>query len=107
VSGAPARPAGAIEVLALAESDYLGPRAGHFDGAPAAVEVFVSFASGVRRQFLVHERDGHLEGLLELPDGAALIAVRRPHWRYLTPLEGKKGARRWLVGQSFELQVAA
>jgi hypothetical protein len=108
LTGAPKRAADTHEVLALAERDYLGPRPGHFAGAEAgAVELFLSFASGVKRQFLVHEREGHLEAMHELPDGPALVAVSRPRWRYLTPLEGTKAAQRWLVGQSFEPEVTA
>jgi len=98
-----------IQVLCYRPGDYAGP---HTDYHPELVEardgyvdVHMTFCTpGVRHQYIVYERDGHLTEETSIAHTGGITLYRLPFWHYTTPLQvaaGRPTARRWLVLGSF------
>ena len=95
------------QVLCLRPLDYSGPHTDHHpeeermrDGY---VDVHLTFTTpGVKEQFIVYEKDGHLGELRSIAKSGTVTAYRLPVWHYTTPLVTKRPEdRRWLVLGTF------
>ena len=98
-----------LQVLCYRPGDYAGPHTDYHPETAAArdgyVDMHMTFCtSGVRHQYIVYERDGHLTEEESVAHTGGVTLYRLPFWHYTTPLQVKLGqtaARRWLVLGSF------
>jgi hypothetical protein len=95
------------QVLANRPGDYAGPHTDHHPEDALArdgyVDVHLTFCSpGVREQFIVYQRDGHLSAMAPIAIDGTVTAYRLPLWHYTTPLQTQAPEdRRWLVLGTF------
>ncbi|MDP3155772.1 MAG: hypothetical protein Q8N23_24075 [Archangium sp.] len=107
LAGVSLGPLAAAQVLCNRRGDYAGPHTDNHPNEPGAqhgyVDVHFSFVTpGVRAQFIVHQRDGHLSAMAPIAIDGTVTAYRLPLWHYTTPLQTRSLAdRRWLVLGSF------
>lgn len=107
LAGRPLGPLLEGQVLANRPGDYAGPHTDHHPGEPLLregyVDVHLTFCSpGVREQFIVYQRDGHLSAMAPIAIDGTVTAYRLPLWHYTTPLQASApGDRRWLVLGTF------
>jgi hypothetical protein len=107
LAGVPLGPLASGQVLCNRRGDYAGPHTDHHPDEPGArdgyVDVHLTFTSpGVREQFIVYGRDGHLSALAPIAVNGVVTAYRLPLWHYTTPLQTRSpGDRRWLVLGTF------
>ncbi len=106
LSGRRVRRGWGTQLLAYGPGDYAGPHNDHhpedLEARDGYTDVHLSFCTpGVRRQSLVYEQGGHLSELAEVAKLGGVTAYRLPFWHYTTPLEGRKGARRWVLLGTF------
>jgi hypothetical protein len=104
-------PCGA-QVICYREGDYQGP---HNDYQPEErhlrrgyVDFHISLPSrGVAEQYLIYERRGHLNAVIDLGREPLLLVYVLPFWHQVTPLVAAKGmsqeASRWLMLNAFEI----
>lgn len=106
LSGRRVRRGWGTQVLAHAVGDYSGPHNDHHPEDRVArdgyTDVHLTLCTpGVRRQSLVYEQRGYFSQLTEVGRSGVLTAYRLPFWHYTTPLEGRPGARRWVLLGTF------
>ena len=107
LAGAPLGPLAAAQVLCNRPGDYAGPHTDNHPNEPGAengyVDVHLTFVTpGVREQFIVYQRGGHLSAMAPIAVDGTVTAYRLPLWHYTTPLQARSAAdRRWLVLGSF------
>lgn len=99
-----------LQALAYNAGDYAGPHTDHHPEEPEAArgyfDMHVSFATpGLRDQYLIYAKAGHLTEMLDIAKGGLVTAYRLPLWHYTTPLRAKPGleatARRWVLLGTF------
>lgn len=107
LAGVPLGPLAAAQVLCNRRGDYAGPHTDNHPNEPGAqhgyVDVHFTFVTpGVKEQFIVYQRDGHLSAMAPIAVDGTVTAYRLPLWHYTTPLQTRSAAdRRWLVLGSF------
>lgn len=93
------------QVLRYGPGDYAGPHNDHHPQNARArrgyVDLHVSLGSGIDHQWLVYSRAGHFSEIVSVAGAATVTAYRLPFWHYTTPLEGRPGARRWVLLGTF------
>lgn len=99
-----------LQALAYNAGDYAGPHTDHHPEEPEAArgyfDMHVSFATpGLRDQYLVYAKAGHLTEMVDVAKGGTVTAYRLPLWHYTTPLRARPGheatARRWVLLGTF------
>ena len=110
--GSPFGPSVSKQVICYGAGDYVSPhndhhpedahlKNGYFD-----IQLMLSNRH-VRHQWLVYEKDGFLNSMVNIATESGIAAYRLPFWHYTTPLlpNPRNGgvARRWLLLHSFEL----
>lgn len=96
-----------LQLFAYGEGDYAGPHTDHHPEHPQQkdgyCDVHISFCTpGIREQWLVYEKDGHLTQMRSIARTGTVTAYRLPTWHYTTPLVADSPeALRWLVLTSF------
>ncbi|MBK7857088.1 MAG: hypothetical protein IPJ65_00430 [Archangiaceae bacterium] len=106
VSGRKVRKKWGTQVLAYGPGDYAGPHHDHHPEEPLArdgyTDVHVSLCNGaVREQLLVYAPYAHFSEQQSVAVNGLVTAYRLPFWHYTTPLQGRAGARRWLLLGTF------
>ena len=107
LAGVPLGPLSAAQVLCNRPGDYAGPHTDHHPNEPGARDGYVDVhftltTPGVREQFIVYQRDGHLSAIAPIAIDGTVTAYRLPLWHYTTPLQTRAASdRRWLVLGSF------
>ncbi|MDP1826334.1 MAG: hypothetical protein Q8L48_23910 [Archangium sp.] len=107
LAGVPLGPLAAAQVLCNRRGDYAGPHTDNHPNEPGAkdgyVDVHLTLTSpGVREQFIVYQRGGHLNAMQPIAANGTITAYRLPLWHYTTPLQTRaEHDRRWLVLGSF------
>jgi hypothetical protein len=106
LSGRRVRRSWGTQLLAYGPGDYAGPHNDHHpedrEARDGYTDVHLTFCTpGVRRQSLVYEHRGHFSALAEVAQLGGVTAYRLPFWHYTTPLEGRAGARRWVLLGTF------
>lgn len=107
LAGVPLKPLAAAQMLCNRHGDYAGPHTDNHPNEPAMrdgyVDVHFTLTSpGVREQFIVYQRDGHLNAMAPIAIDGLITAYRLPIWHYTTPLQARSlDDRRWLVLGSF------
>jgi hypothetical protein len=100
------------QVLCYINGNYVGPHNDHHpesdDSARGYVDVQISLANDdVEHQWLVYERQGHLNGIINVGEANLISVYWLPFWHYTTPLVARTGrersARRWLLLGTFDL----
>lgn len=97
----------ATQVLCYRPGDYAGPHTDNHPDDPRAaggyVDVHVTITTGgVKDQFIVYERDGHLTEQQSIAANGTVTAYRLPVWHYTTPLITRTPKdRRWLLLGSY------
>ena len=110
LTGARLEPLGNAQVLVNRPGDYAGPHTDHHPQEPQLVDGYVDVhltfcTAGVRQQFIVYQRDGHLSAIEPIGVAGTVTAYRLPLWHYTTPLVTDSPAdRRWLVLSTFALK---
>jgi hypothetical protein len=106
LSGRKVRKAWGTQLLAYGVGDYTGPHNDHHpedrEARDGYTDVHLTLCTpGVKRQALVYEQRGYLSSLTEVGRSGGVTAYRLPFWHYTTPLEGRTGARRWVLLGTF------
>ncbi|GMU59996.1 MAG: hypothetical protein AMXMBFR34_17590 [Myxococcaceae bacterium] len=109
LSGYPLRRQWGLQVLCYGPKDYAGPHNDHHPDEPLGkdgyTDLHLTFCTrGVKHQYLVYERDGHLTESADVASVGGVTCYRLPFWHYTTPLEPKRGredARRWVLLSTF------
>ncbi|MCC6336187.1 MAG: hypothetical protein IT380_19645 [Myxococcales bacterium] len=109
LSGYPLRRRWGLQVLCYGPKDYAGPHNDHHPDEPLGkdgyTDLHLTFCTrGVKHQYLVYERDGHLTESADVASVGGVTCYRLPFWHYTTPLEPKRGredARRWVLLATF------
>lgn len=107
LAGVPLGPLAAAQVLCNRRGDYAGPHTDNHPHEPGArdgyVDVHLTLTSaGVREQYIVYQRDGHLSAMAPIAIDGTVTAYRLPIWHYTTPLQTRSlSDRRWLVLGTF------
>jgi len=110
LSGYPLRRQWGLQVLCYRPKDYSGPHNDHHPDEPLGkdgyTDLHLTFCTkGVKHQYLVYERRGHLSELHDITTVGGVTCYRLPFWHYTTPLVAKRGqessARRWLLLSTF------
>ncbi len=106
ISGRTVRRAWGTQLLAYGAGDYTGPHNDHHpedrEARDGYTDVHLTLCTpGVRRQALVYEQGGYLSQSVEIGRSGGVTAYRLPFWHYTTPLEGRPGARRWVLLGTF------
>lgn len=99
----------AVQVLCYRPGDYAGPHTDYHPEVAEArdgyVDMHMTFCTpGVRHQYIVYEREGHLTEEQSIAHTGGITLYRLPFWHYTTPLQvhpRRTSARRWLVLGSF------
>ncbi|MBL8910847.1 MAG: hypothetical protein JNM17_09115 [Archangium sp.] len=105
-------PVNSGQVLNNRRGDYAGPHTDHHPDDAALengyVDVHLTFCTpGVREQFIVYQRDGHLSAIEPIAVSGTITAYRLPLWHYTTPLQTSTPEdRRWLVLATFPFAPA-
>ncbi|MFT3711448.1 MAG: hypothetical protein QM817_27760 [Archangium sp.] len=113
LAGEPLTSLHTAQVFANRPGDYVGPHTDHHPDEPAVangyVDMHLTFCTpGVRQQFIVYERDGHLAAMAPIAASGTVTAYRLPLWHYTTPMQAETEVdRRWLVLGSFAYASAA
>lgn len=111
LNGSPLRKRWGIQLLCYGPGDYAGPHTDHHpeddEAREGYLDVHLSFSNaGVTRQLLVSERRGHFSEVVDVAANGLVTAYRLPFWHYTTPLQGRRGSRRWVLLGTF-LDAAA
>jgi hypothetical protein len=106
LSGYPLKKKWGRQALRYRPGDYAGPHTDHHPEEPDArdgyTDVHLTFCTrGVSRQLMVYEQKGLLNQVREVTKSGLVTCYRLPFWHYVTPLEGTKAARRWLLLGTF------
>jgi len=110
LAGAPLQRKYGLQALAYNAGDYAGPHTDHHPEELAAArgyfDMHVSLAApGLRDQYLVYAKAGHLTEMVDVAKAGLVTAYRLPLWHYTTPLRAKPGqeasARRWVLLGTF------
>lgn len=106
LAGKPLKAGHGIQALRYGPGDYAGPHNDHHPDMPAArrgyFDLHLSFSTpGVRDQWLVHAKAGHLTEMVPVATRGGITAYRLPFWHYTTPLRGEEGAARWVLLGTF------
>ena len=107
LAGVKLGPLKAGQVLCNRPGDYAGPHTDNHPNEPGAQDGYVDVhftltTPGVREQFIVYQRDGHLNAMAPIAVDGTITAYRLPLWHYTTPLQTRSARdRRWLVLGSF------
>jgi hypothetical protein len=100
----------AYQVICYEQGDYAGPHNDHHpeneDLRDGFVDLHIMFSNdAVDHHWIVYERNGHLNQILDINLEGGIAVYRLPFWHYTTPLAAKPGrekeARRWLLLVSF------
>jgi hypothetical protein len=101
------------QVLCYGPGDYVGPHNDHHPEAENLRRGYVDFqmtlsTDGVAHQWLVFERKGYLQDMVEVGIASGMSISFLPFWHYTTPLMAKPRksatAKRWLLLASFSRQ---
>jgi hypothetical protein len=110
LSGYPLRRQWGLQTLCYWPKDYSGPHNDHHPDEPLGkdgyTDLHLTFCTeGVDHQFLVYERQGHLQEIQSVATVGGVTCYRLPFWHYTTPLVPKKhhegDARRWVLLGTF------
>jgi len=106
LSGREVRRRWGTQLLAYGPGDFAGPHNDHHpedrEARDGYTDVHLTFCTpGVRRQLLVYEQRGYLSQVADVARLGGVTAYRLPFWHYTTPLEGRRGARRWVLLGTF------
>jgi hypothetical protein len=98
------------QVICYEPGDHVGPHNDHHPEAAHLRRGYVDFqmtlsTASVDHQWLVFERRGYLQNMVEVGIPSGMSVSFLPFWHYTTPLMAKPGrsatARRWLLLASF------
>jgi hypothetical protein len=98
------------QVICYGPGDHVGPHNDHHPEAANLRAGYVDFqmtlsTDSVDHQWLVFERRGYLQEMIEVGVASGMSVSFLPFWHYTTPLTAKPGrsatARRWLLLASF------
>lgn len=110
LSGYPLRTQRGLQALCYRPKDYSGPHNDHHPDEPLGrdgyTDLHLTFCTeGVAHQWLVYERDHHLQEIESIATVGGVTCYRLPFWHYTTPLVAKRGqadrARRWVLLGTF------
>lgn len=110
LSGYPLRRQWGLQTLCYRPHDYSGPHNDHHPDEPLGCDGYTDLhltfsTSGVEHQWLVYERDGHLQDIRSVATMGGVTCYRLPFWHYTTPLVAKQShegdARRWVLLGTF------
>ena len=110
LSGYPLRRQWGLQTLCHWPHDYSGPHNDHHPDEPLGrdgyTDMHLTFcSSGVAHQWLVYERDSHLQDIRSIATVGGVTCYRLPFWHYTTPMVAKRGreadARRWVLLGTF------
>lgn len=106
LSGRPVRKGWGTQVLAYGPGDYAGPHHDHHPEEKLArdgyTDVHLSLCtSGVKAQTLVYAPYAHFSEQASVSGLGLVTAYRLPFWHYTTPLQGRRGSRRWVLLGTF------
>ena len=110
LSGYPLRRQWGLQTLCHKPGDYSGPHNDHHPDEPYGCDGYTDMhltftTSGVEHQWLVYERDSHLQEIRSVATMGGVTCYRLPVWHYTTPMVAKRGregdARRWVLLGTF------
>ncbi len=110
LSGYPLRRQWGLQTLCYRPHDYSGPHNDHHPDEPLGCDGYTDLhltfcSSGVAHQWLVYERDSHLQDIRSIATVGGVTCYRLPFWHYTTPMVAKRGreadARRWVLLGTF------
>lgn len=110
LSGYPLRRQWGLQALCYHPKDYSGPHNDHHPDEPLGrdgyTDLHLTFCTdGVAHQWLVYERESHLQEIESIATVGGVTCYRLPFWHYTTPLVAKRGqearARRWVLLGTF------
>jgi hypothetical protein len=105
ISGRRVRKSWGTQLLAYGPGDYSGPHNDHHpedrEARDGYTDVHLTLCTPGIRQSLVYERGGYLSHAANVGRSGGVTAYRLPFWHYTTPLEGRSGARRWVLLGTF------
>lgn len=110
LSGYPLRRQWGLQTLCYQPHDYSGPHNDHHPDEPYGCDGYTDLhltfcTSGVLHQWLVYERDSHLQDIRSIATVGGVTCYRLPFWHYTTPMVAKRGrdaeARRWVLLGTF------
>lgn len=110
VSGFALEPSPGLQAIRYAAGDYVGPHNDHHPEQPHLRNGYVDLQitlshDAVARQYLLYERDGYFNQMVNIGIPSGVSVSRLPFWHQVTPLEARRGgeaaACRWLLLVSF------
>ena len=110
LSGYPLRRQWGLQTLCYRPKDYSGPHNDHHPDEPLGCDGYTDLhltfcSSGVEHQWIVYEKDAHLQEIQSIATVGGVTCYRLPFWHYTTPLVARRGhegdARRWVLLGTF------
>ena len=110
LSGYPLRRQWGLQTLCHRPGDYSGPHNDHHPDEPYGrdgyTDLHLTFTtSGVEHQWVVYEKNSHLQEIRSVATVGGVTCYRLPVWHYTTPMVAKRGregdARRWVLLGTF------
>lgn len=114
ISGLRLYPNPGRQIICYRNGDYVGPHNDHHPEEPDLRRGYVDFQitlsnEHVMDQWLIFERDGILNNMVQVGVSSGLAVSFLPFWHQVTPLRSKRGraarARRWLLLASFVVRA--